>query len=65
MQMVKKALHLLIQFKMGSIEVNQTMDAPVLGEHTSDILKDLGYSEEEIKALMEKSVITQRTRKQA
>ena len=51
--------------KIGNIEVNKTMDAPVLGEHTSEILKELGYEEKEITALMEKNVIVQRTRKQA
>lgn len=50
--------------KMGSIEVNQTMDAPVIGEHSSQILKELRYTDDEIKAFIAANVIAQRTRQQ-
>lgn len=33
--------------------------APLLGEHTSEIMRELGYSEAEIKQLREKSIIMQ------
>ena len=37
--------------------------APLIGEHTEDILADLGYSPEEIKAMEDAGVVTQGERK--
>ena len=31
--------------------------APMLGEHTDEIMKELGYKDEDVKALREKGVI--------
>jgi len=35
------------------------LQAPILGEHTNEILKELGYSEAEVSQLAEKGIILQ------
>ena len=49
--------------KFGNTEVNNTLDAPVLGEHTAQILQELNYSTEEIQYLRDKKVFLQQDRK--
>lgn len=58
----KKTYAPMTPVKFGNVEVNQTLDAPVVGEHTTEILKELNYSDEEIKALFEKKAVVQKTR---
>jgi Predicted acyl-CoA transferases/carnitine dehydratase len=51
--------------KFGNIELNRTCDAPVIGEHSSEILSNLGYSTAEIKSLLDNKVVIEHSRKQA
>lgn len=44
--------------KFGNIEVNMTCDAPLIGEHSDEILRELGYSREEIEGLVESGIVT-------
>ena len=58
----KKTLAPMTPVKFGNVEINQTLDAPVIGEHTAEILKELNYSDEKIKALMDNKAVIQKTR---
>ncbi len=44
--------------KFGNIEVNMTCDAPLIGEHSDEILRELGYSDSDIEALIESGIVT-------
>lgn len=49
--------------KFGNTDINYNCPAPVLGEHTTEILRDINYSEEKIQALLDKKVVLQKSRK--
>lgn len=44
--------------KFGNIEVNMTCDAPLIGEHSDEILRELGYSDSDIEGLIEAGIVT-------
>ncbi|HBG1752285.1 TPA: CoA transferase [Clostridioides difficile] len=44
--------------KFGNIEVNMTCDAPLIGEHSDEILRELGYSDSDIETLIESGIVT-------
>lgn len=48
--------------KMGTIDVNYTMDAPALGEHSSEICKSLNYKNKEIQSFLDKKIIVQKSK---
>jgi crotonobetainyl-CoA:carnitine CoA-transferase CaiB-like acyl-CoA transferase len=60
----KKTLAPATPVKFGNTEVNITLDAPVLGEHSTQILQEMNYSATEIQALQAKKVFVQHARKQ-
>ncbi len=43
--------------KFGNIEVNMSCDAPLIGEHSDEILRELGYSDETISELIESGTV--------
>ncbi|MDR3258008.1 MAG: CoA transferase [Fusobacteriaceae bacterium] len=43
--------------KFGNIEVNLTSDAPLIGEHSVEILKELGYNDDVIKEYLDKGIV--------
>lgn len=43
--------------KFGGVTEPPREDAPYLGEHTAEVLKQLGYTDEEIKGLLEAGVV--------
>lgn len=53
----EKTMMAMTPVKFGNIDVNLSMDAPLVGEHSEDILQELGYSKEEIKQLMDSEVV--------
>lgn len=60
----KKTYAPMTPVKFGNVEANQTLDAPVLGEHTTEILKEYGYSDDEIEDIFAKSAVLQKARRQ-
>ena len=46
--------------KFGNIEVNIDRDAPTIGEHNDDILKEIGYNQDEIKELYDKNILAKK-----
>lgn len=61
----KKTVAPATPVKFGCTEVNVKMDAPMIGEHSTQILKELNYSTNEIQILQDKKVFLQQVRKQA
>ncbi|WP_453996683.1 CaiB/BaiF CoA transferase family protein [Bacillus nitroreducens] len=51
--------------KFSDSKVEIKTPAPLLGEHTEDVLKQLGYSDEEIQALVQQGVVDSQMQKQA
>ncbi|MDR1831874.1 MAG: CoA transferase [Fusobacteriaceae bacterium] len=47
----------LTPIKFENIELNPIKDAPLIGEDSEEILKEIGYSDETIKAYLEKGTI--------
>ncbi|NMC61144.1 MAG: CoA transferase, partial [Candidatus Methanofastidiosa archaeon] len=59
---VKNPLYGTIKIPGLPVKLSETRGAiklspPVLGEHSEEILKNLGYSEEQIKSMREKGII--------
>jgi len=48
-----------IPYRMSETPGEIRCPAPVLGEHTFEVLKEIGYSEEELRQLQEKKIIMQ------
>ena len=46
--------------KLGNIEVNIDKDAPTIGQHNDEVLKEIGYSDEEIKEFYEKNILAKK-----
>lgn len=46
--------------KFGNIEVNIDKDAPTIGQHNDEVLKEIGYSDEEIKEFYEKNILAKK-----
>ena len=46
--------------KLGNIEVNIDKDAPTIGQHNDEVLKEIGYSDEEIKEFYEKNILSKK-----
>ncbi len=53
----QKTIQTLPPVKFGDIELNLKYPTPICGEHTDEVLKELGYSDDEIKELEAKKVI--------
>ncbi len=45
--------------KFNNSDDSVTCAAPTLGQHNSDILREIGYSEEEITVLIESGILAQ------
>lgn len=44
--------------KFGTTDVNMTCDAPLIGEHSVEILKELGYDEADIQSWLQEGIVT-------
>ena len=53
----KKAVMVSTPVKFGRQEIIETANAPMIGENTTEVLRELNYSEEEIKSLFEKKAV--------
>lgn len=52
-----KTLHVAFPLKFSETPATIRMPAPLFGQHTNEVLKELGYNEEEIKSLEKEGVI--------
>lgn len=52
-----KTLYAMTPIKFGSIEVNLNRTSPLIGEHSEEIMKEIGYSDQEIKGFIQDGVI--------
>ena len=56
-QVIGKMKTLGIPVKLSETPGEITMAAPTLGQHTSEILKELNYSEEQINSMADNKII--------
>jgi len=53
----EKTMMAMTPIKFGNIEVNIISDAPLIGEHSDEILRELGYDDKLIEKLLDEKVI--------
>ena len=46
--------------KFNNIEINTQTDAPLIGEHNTEILEEIGYKKEEIIKFYEENIIAKK-----
>lgn len=52
-----KTFYAMTPIKFGNIEVNLSRTSPLIGEHSKEIMKEIGYSENEIEEFIQEGVI--------
>ncbi|MEA4987443.1 MAG: CaiB/BaiF CoA-transferase family protein [Anaerovorax sp.] len=52
-----KTIYAMTPIKFGNIEANLSRTSPLIGEHSEEILKEIGYSENEIGDFIQEGVI--------
>ncbi len=52
-----KTVYAMTPIKFGNIEANLSRTSPLIGEHSKEIMEEVGYSEDEIEGFLQEGVI--------